>query len=58
MANACRDHTNDTGSKGITGHDGTDGSKLADRLKKYGHPVATYGENLSYGQNTGRQVVI
>jgi len=46
---ACRDHAQDTGPKATTGHDGSDGSKLADRLKRYGAPVATYGENLSYG---------
>mgnify|MGYP006118858719 CR=1 FL=1 len=55
---ACRDHAQDTGPKGTTGHDGSDGNKLADRLKRYGAPVATYGENLSYGQNTGRGVVL
>ena len=54
MAKACRDHANDTGPKGATGHDGTNGSTLSDRLKKYGEPVASYGENLSFGQTTGR----
>ena len=58
MAQAAADHTLDTGTKGMTGHDGSDGSTLANRLEKYGKPVSTYGENLSYGQSTGREVVI
>ena len=58
MANACQDHVKDTGPKGITGHDGTDGSKVDDRLKKYGTPISTFGENLSYAQTTGREVVL
>jgi len=58
MALAASDHTKDTGPRGMTGHDGSDGTSLANRLEKYGKPVSTYGENLSYGQTTGRDVVI
>lgn len=51
---AAEDHTRDTGPKGMTGHDGSDQSTLATRLERYGKPVSTYGENLSYGQTDGR----
>ena len=58
VAKAAKDHADDTGPKGITGHDGSDGSTLGDRLQKYGNPVSTYGENLSYGQDKAMDVVI
>ena len=42
MALAALDHVNDTGPKGLTGHDGSDGCKLSDRLDRYGAPKVTW----------------
>jgi uncharacterized protein YkwD len=32
VAKAAKDHADDIGPKGLTGHDGSDGSNLGDRL--------------------------
>ena len=49
---ASRDHTKDIGPKGLTGHDGSNGSSSKDRLNKYGKFLAVCGENLSFGSST------
>ncbi|CAD8085449.1 unnamed protein product [Paramecium sonneborni] len=55
---AARDHVKDTGPKGVTGHTGTDGSSMSDRVERYGEWNMTIGENISYGQQTGEDVII
>jgi len=55
---ACRDHVQDIGPKGITGFQGSDGSKLIDRLKRYGGAVTPWNELISMGQETGREVIL
>ncbi|CAD8077000.1 unnamed protein product [Paramecium primaurelia] len=55
---AARDHVKDTGPKGVTGHTGTDGSSMSDRIERYGVWNVTIGENISYGQTTGEDVII
>ncbi|CAK82989.1 unnamed protein product (macronuclear) [Paramecium tetraurelia] len=55
---AARDHVKDTGPKGVTGHTGTDGSSMSDRIERYGEWDVTVGENISYGQTTGEDVII
>lgn len=50
---ACNDHVNDTGPKGVTGHVGTDGSSLEDRIERYAEWMGSIGENISFGQKTG-----
>eukprot|EP00943_MAST-04B_sp_MAST-4B-sp1_P000444 g444.t1 len=57
MALAALDHVNDTGPKGLTGHDGSDGCKLSDRLERYGAPKVTWGENIDYGNKDPHAIV-
>ena len=59
MAMAARDHTVDTGGKGLmTGHEGSDGSDTSDRLERYGHWTGGIAENISYGKEFGINVVL
>ena len=58
MSLAARDHTLDTGSRGLRGHTGSDGSSLSQRLNRYGRWGVAAGETISYGQNTARGIVI
>ena len=58
MAMACTDHVYDTGPLGLTGHTGSDGSKFTDRLNRYGQWGLSAAENISYGQQTGLDVVM
>jgi len=55
---AAKDHANDTGSKGITGHTGSDKSTSPQRISRYGKWDGRCGENISYGFNGGREIVL
>lgn len=58
LALAARDHVVDTGPSGLTGHDGTNGSTMSSRISKYGQTQGWSGENISYGQDSGLEVVL
>lgn len=49
LTNAARDHADDIGPKGITGHTGSDGSSMTDRIERYGDWMGHIGENISFG---------
>jgi hypothetical protein len=55
---AARDHTLDTGARGLTGHTGSDSSTISGRMNRYGQWGGTIGENISYGVSEGREIVI
>jgi len=55
---AARDHVNDTGPKGIVGHTGNDKSSMGQRIERYGKWDGRSGENISYGHNKGRDIVV
>jgi uncharacterized protein YkwD len=55
---AAKDHATDTGPKGITGHTGSDGSSMGQRINRYGKWDGGAGENISYGHNIGRDIVV
>lgn len=55
---AAADHCADQGPKGATGHDGSDGSSSDTRVARHGQWLKTMGENISYGSQTGRDVVL
>lgn len=58
MSKAARDHVKDTGPKGLVGHDGSDGSTPEVRLNRHGKWLKACAENVGYGMDTPRLVVI
>lgn len=57
LARAAQDHAADQGPAGYTGHGGSDKSSPATRVVRYGKMGNTVGENISYGDSTGREIV-
>lgn len=58
ISKACQDHCDDLGPKGETGHDGTDGSTMEDRIERYGDWDVTVGENIDFGNDVARDIVV
>ena len=58
IAKACEDHVKDMGSRGLQSHEGSDGSTFMQRLERYGKPSGEQGENIAYGQASGKLVVL
>jgi uncharacterized protein YkwD len=55
---AARDHVQDQASTGVIGHRGGEGSNPADRLNRYGAWQKIMGENISYGEDEARNIVM
>lgn len=55
---AAMDHARDQGATGQTGHAGSDRSTMAARIERYGTWQKTAGENIAYGAESARDVVI
>jgi uncharacterized protein YkwD len=55
---AAGDHVRDQGPRGATGHNGSDGSSMDTRIRRYGAWNGTAAENIDYGSATARDVLI
>lgn len=55
---ASGDHVSDQSSTGDLGHASSNGDNPFDRMSKYGKWLVTAGENIDYGNNIGRRVVM
>ncbi len=58
MSLAAQEHVRDLERTGGRGHRGSDGSKPWDRLNRYGEWQSRVGENVDFGSETAREVVI
>jgi uncharacterized protein YkwD len=54
---AARDLVRDQGIRGLTGHQGSDGSTPFQRMERYGKWQKIAGENIAYGPDTAQAVV-
>lgn len=57
LSRAAADHVRDTGSRGLTGHRGADGSSLSQRIERYGSWSGHIAENIVYGTSGPRDAV-
>ncbi|MEP7014233.1 MAG: CAP domain-containing protein [Verrucomicrobiota bacterium] len=57
MCRGAADHCADQAG-GRFGHGGTDGSSPGQRMNRYGVWGSSWGENISYGKTTAREVVL
>ena len=58
LSKAGKDHCNDQGPSGATGHTGLDGSSMLNRIKRHGAGYSAAGENISFGNNVARDIVL
>jgi len=58
MAAGARDHVRDQGPTGGMEHRGRDGSSPAQRVTRYGRWHVGVAENIAFGENPAREVVI
>ena len=58
LSRAARDHADDQGKTSETGHTGRDGSSPFERIERYGQWLSTAGENVDYGNNIARRIVL
>jgi uncharacterized protein YkwD len=58
MSSGAKDHVVDQGSSGATQHKGGDGSQAWDRVNRYGTWEKSIGENIAYGSDQARSIVM
>ena len=58
ISQACQDHIKDIGPKGLTNHEGSDGTNIASRIEKYGEWDGEIAENLDFGFKKAENIIM
>ncbi len=58
LTKAAQGLADDQAEHGITGHTGSDGSDLVQRINRFGEWSGSCGENCAYGTKTAREIVV
>jgi uncharacterized protein YkwD len=58
MTLGAKDHIRDLRTSGASQHKGSDGSQTWDRVNRYGTWQKIIGENISFGHNKARNIVM
>jgi uncharacterized protein YkwD len=58
LMSSARDHVRDIGPKGMLSHEGSAGSTLAGRIARYAASWTLIAENISFGPDSAREVVV
>jgi uncharacterized protein YkwD len=58
LSQSAADHAADNGPKGLIGHDNSNGENFAHRIHRYRPKERVVGENIQYGSETAREIVM
>jgi uncharacterized protein YkwD len=58
MSSGAKDHVRDLRTSGASQHEGSDGSQAWDRVNRYGTWQKFIGENISFGHDKARNIVM
>lgn len=58
LSNACKDHIQDIGPRGLASHESTDGRNVSDRIEKYCEWDGACSENIDFGTKLAEDIVI
>ena len=58
ISQACRDHINDIGPKGLTNHEGSTGTNIGERIEKYCEWDGATAENLDFGFKKAENILL
>lgn len=58
LMRSAEDHARDIGPKGMLSHEGSSGESLSDRVRRYAASFDRIGENISFGPDQPRDVVV
>ena len=58
LSQACKDHSKDIGSKGLSSHEGSDGNGLSERIEKYIEWDGAVAENLDFCYKFAENIVM
>lgn len=54
---ACRDHVDDIGRHGLASHEGSDKSKMIDRIQRYGKWKTSLAENICFDDVDPKEIL-